>query len=308
MLPISLFFLLQGIPFLSQESTYLERPFTRTTANNFQQVRTIASHELLHELLRQKVGVLTYGRQSRRLDRTYKSPRSQEFGFQLSLLFSATKMTRQPGHWSERGEYNILFLGSILVISSQNSSALGYREFTQEGPMTISPYAAREGTSAPWPNVKKCCRHLVPSSDFFVQSYAVHIFVGFPPQKTFSQGKFLRVRRGCQASQRKGGPPGKSGKLPGKSGELPGKSGKLPGNPWIAVKFHSERTSGEVAEKLPGKFGELPGKSGDFPEARGSLTPSQRLAKFVSNLDLVERSRFINSPGVQFINHPACSL
>ena len=25
-----------------------------------------------------------------------------------------------------------------------------------------------------------------------------------------------------------------------------------------------------------------PGKSGDFPEARGSLTPSQRLAKFVS--------------------------
>ena len=38
----------------------------------------------------------------------------------------------------------------------------------------------------------------------------------------------------------------------------------------------------EVTEKLPGKFGELPGKSGDFPEARGSLTPSQRLAKFVS--------------------------
>ena len=66
--------------------------------------------------------------------------------------------------------------------------------------------------------------------------------------------------------------------------ELPGKSGKLPGNPWIAVKFHSERTSGEVAGKLPGKFGELPGKSGHFPEARGSLTSSQRLAKFVSNL------------------------
>ena len=50
----------------------------------------------------------------------------------------------------------------------------------------------------------------------------------------------------------------------------------------VAVKFHSERTSGEVAEKLPGKLGELPGKSGDFPEARGSLTPSQRRAKFVS--------------------------
>ena len=62
---------------------------------------------------------------------------------------------------------------------------------------------------------------------------------------------------------------GSPGKPPGKFGELPGKSGKLPGNPWIAVKFHSERTSGEVAEKLPGKFGELPGKSGDLPEARG---------------------------------------
>ena len=77
---------------------------------------------------------------------------------------------------------------------------------------------------------------------------------------------------------------GEVGETSGKSGELPGRSGKLPGNLWIAVKFHSERTSGEVAEKLPGKFGELPGKSGDFPEARGSLTPSQRLSKSVSKL------------------------
>ena len=83
-------------------------------------------------------------------------------------------MTGRPGHWSEPGEYNILFLGSILVIFSQDSSALGYREFTEEGSMTIRPFAAREGTSVrQWPNVKKCCRHLVPSSDFFVQSYAV---------------------------------------------------------------------------------------------------------------------------------------
>ena len=78
----------------------------------------------------------------------------------------------------------------------------------------------------------------------------------------------MRVRKGCQASQRKGGPPGKSGKLPGKSGELPGKFGKLPGNPWIAVKFHSERTSGEVAEKLPGKF---------FGTSGGSPGTSQKL-------------------------------
>ena len=58
-------------------------------------------------------------------------------------------MTGRPGHWSEPGEYHILFLGSVLVISSQGSYALGYREFTQEGAMTISPFAAREGTSAP---------------------------------------------------------------------------------------------------------------------------------------------------------------
>ena len=70
-----------------------------------------------------------------------------------------------------------------------------------------------------------------------------------------------------------------SGEVRGTSGET---SGELPGKPWIAVKFHSERTSGEVAEKLPGKFGELPGKSrGTSGEARGSLTPSQRLAKVV---------------------------
>ena len=72
----------------------------------------------------------------------------------------------------------------------------------------------------------------------------------------------------CQALQRKGLT---SGEVRGTSREVPGKLGKLAGNLWIAVKFHSERSSGEVA-------GELPGKSGDFPEARGSLTPSQRLA------------------------------
>ena len=78
-----------------------------------------------------------------------------------------------------------------------------------------------------------------------------------------------------------------SGEVRETSGEVratSGKSGKLPGNPWIAVKFHSERTSGEVAEKLPGS-------SGDFPEARGSLTPSQRLAKFVFKTSQLRFSR-----------------
>ena len=74
------------------------------------------------------------------------------------------------------------------------------------------------------------------------------------------------------------GSPGTSGEVQGTSGEVWETSGEL----LVAGRFHSERTSGEVAEKLPGKFGELPGKSGDFPEARGSLTLSLRLAKFVS--------------------------
>ena len=76
-----------------------------------------------------------------------------------------------------------------------------------------------------------------------------------------------------------------SGEVRGTSGEVWGTSGEVwgtSGEPLDCLKIHSERSSGEVAEKLPGKFGELPEKSGDFPEVRGSLTPSQRLAKFVS--------------------------
>ena len=76
-----------------------------------------------------------------------------------------------------------------------------------------------------------------------------------------------------------------SGEVWGTSGEVWGTSGEpvfTSGEPVFTVKFHSERTSGKSPKKLPGKFGELPGKPGDFPEARGSLTPSQRLAKLIS--------------------------
>ena len=62
-----------------------------------------------------------------------------------------------------------------------------------------------------------------------------------------------------------------SPELPGKFGELPGKFGELPGNLWIAGRFHSERISGEVAEKLPGKSGDFPRSSGQpdsFPATR----------------------------------------
>ena len=61
-----------------------------------------------------------------------------------------------------------------------------------------------------------------------------------------------------------------SGEVRETSGEVRETSGEVwetSGEPLDCCKvpqFHSERTSGEVAEKLPGKFGELPGKSGDF--------------------------------------------
>ena len=95
---------------------------------------------------------------------------------------------------------------------------------------------------------------------------------------------FCESGEGVRLPRDRGLTSGEVRELPGKFGELPGKFGKLPGESVVAGRFHSERTSGEVAEKLPGKFGGLLGKSGDFPEARGSLTPSHRLAKLVSNV------------------------
>ena len=58
--------------------------------------------------------------------------------------------------------------------------------------------------------------------------------------------------------------------LPGKSGKLPGKSGKLPGNLWIAIQFHSERTSGEVAENFRGSSGNFQGSPGTFQKLGGA--------------------------------------
>ena len=88
---------------------------------------------------------------------------------------------------------------------------------------------------------------------------------------SLNQRKFLRVRRGCQASQRKGLTSGEVRELPGKFGELPGKSGKLPGNLWIAVEFHSERTSGEVAEKTSGEVRGTSGEVRGRPRSSGEL-------------------------------------
>ena len=67
---------------------------------------------------------------------------------------------------------------------------------------------------------------------------------------------FCESGEGVRLPRERGWPPGKSGNFRGSLGNFRGKFGKLPGNLWIAVKCHSERTSGEVAEKRPGKFGE----------------------------------------------------
>ena len=216
-------------------------------------------------------------------------------------------------------------------------------EKRQTGAIPPSAVLSRKGVGAVWGGVSRTG----PPSLFCCMSR--------------SQGKFLRARRGCQLPRERL-TSGEVQETAGEVRETSGESGKLPGNPWIAVKCHSERTFGEVAEKLPGKFGALLGKSvwesemvaanrvaainppiddtdpirkfsidpgshtdlqnpaefspkgkpirnfsidptssirtrcgrrfcgrhfrdfwsGDFPEARNSLTPSQRLAKFVS--------------------------
>ena len=54
-----------------------------------------------------------------------------------------------------------------------------------------------------------------------------------------------------------------------KVGELPGKPGKLLGNLWIALKIHSERSSGEVAEDR-GSSGKVLGSPGTFQKRGGA--------------------------------------
>ena len=89
-----------------------------------------------------------------------------------------------------------------------------------------------------------------------VGHYSEKVFVsqervsGFP-----EKGAYLR------------GSPGTSGR---KSGELPGKFVKLPGKLWIAVKLHSERTSGEVAKNFRGSSGNFRGSPGTSQKLGGA--------------------------------------
>ena len=75
------------------------------------------------------------------------------------------------------------------------------------------------------------------------------------------------------------GSPGTSGEVWGTSGEVWETSGE-PLDCCLVPQGENFRGSRRKTS------GEVPGKSGDFPEARGSLSPSQRLAKFVSKLQV----------------------
>ena len=90
---------------------------------------------------------------------------------------------------------------------------------------------------------------------------------------------------------------GSPGNFRGTSGELLGKSGKLPGNPWIAVKFHSERTSGEVAEKLPGKFWGTSGEVRGLSRSSGEPYPLPATRHICLQFQCEKRiTPFLNNP------------
>ena len=77
---------------------------------------------------------------------------------------------------------------------------------------------------------------------------------------------------------------GSPGDFRGSLGNFRGSLGNFRGTPGLLLSSTVREPPGKSPKNFRGKFGELPGKPGNFPEARGSLTPSQRLAKFISNL------------------------
>ena len=82
---------------------------------------------------------------------------------------------------------------------------------------------------------------------------------------------------------------GSPGNFRGSPGNFWGSPGNFRGTSGLLLSSTVRERPGKSPGKLPGKLGELPGKSRDFPEAWGSLTPSQRLAKFVSKQQCFER-------------------
>ena len=122
-----------------------------------------------------------------------------------------------------------------------------------------------------------------------------------------SKKRFLWVRRGCQASQRKGLTSGEVPELPGKFGKLPGKLGNF----WGSL-GNFRGTSGlllsSTVRELPGKSpktsGEVRGNSGEvreLPRSSGepdSLPATRQICLQVSESCLILWLQWLDEPGL----------
>ena len=118
--------------------------------------------------------------------------------------------------------------------------------------------------------------------EFFVSELALHkLFVRW---YQYSEKVFVSQEMVSGFPEKGADLRGSLGNFRGSLGNFRGTSGLLLSSTVRELPGKSLKTSGEVR-------GKLPGKSGDFPEAQGSLTPYQRLAKFVSKISPVQISK-----------------
>ena len=89
------------------------------------------------------------------------------------------------------------------------------------------------------------------------------------------------------------GSPGTSGEVWGTSGEV----WKTSGEPLVLLVASTVRElPGKSPKNFRGSSGNFRGSLENFPEARGSLTPSQRLAEFVSKKKLLFKVIYLFLP------------
>ena len=74
---------------------------------------------------------------------------------------------------------------------------------------------------------------------------------------------------------------GSEGNFRGSPGNFRGSLGNFRGTPGLLLSSTVREPPGKSPKNFRGSLGNFRGSPGTFPEARGSLTPSQRLAKFV---------------------------
>ena len=84
---------------------------------------------------------------------------------------------------------------------------------------------------------------------------------------------------GARLPRERGGSPGN---FRGSPGNFRGRLGNFQGTSGLLLSSTVRELPGKSPKNFQGSSGNFQGSPGNFPEARGSLTPSQRLAKFVS--------------------------